>query len=148
MARAAPTPPQVKTVLKRSKRGLRGEKSFSIFPALVENRASLPRANAEGCRRRSQRGNIDLRRFGSVGSCRCNPRGGVHAVETHECLNRNGRGRRDTSGLAQENSFIVIPLNPESGCTSQKKIISYSVEEHRRCQNNIYVTRRNVGKTD
>ena len=52
-----------------------------------------------------------------------------------------------TSGLLQENSFIVIMLNPVSNCTCREKIISCSVEVHRRYQNNMYVFGRIVGKT-
>ena len=56
------------------------------------------------------------------------------------------RKRNMTSGRSQENSFIVITLYQESNCTCREKKLSYSDEVHRRYQNNIYVTGRNVGE--
>ena len=44
-----------------------------------------------------------------------------------------------TSGLLQENSFIVITLNPESNCTCRE-----TIEANRRYQNNIFITGRVV----
>ena len=44
------------------------------------------------------------------------------------------RKRKMTSGRSHDNSFIVITLYQESNCTCRKRIISYSVEVHRRFQ--------------
>ena len=51
-----------------------------------------------------------------------------------------------TSGLLQENSFMVITSFPESNCTCREKNHFLSTEVHRRYQNNMYITQANVGK--
>ena len=57
--------------------------------------------------------------------------------------NRRGMMRKleVTSGRSQDNSFIVITLcTPSQTVRAERRIISCSVEVHRRHQKNIYIT--------
>ena len=49
------------------------------------------------------------------------------------------RKRKRTSGLLQENSFIVHVKTQSQTVRAERRIISYSVEVHRRYQNDSYI---------
>ena len=69
-----------------------------------------------------------------------------YILQPHFKKTRRGDERKltVTSGLLQEKSFIVITLNQSQTLRVERRIMSYSVEVHRRYQNNKIITGRFV----